>query len=293
MHNMTHVEIAIKHSLTPTEREAVLTLLTNCDTTEQLHTAQLLRLLRMQSDSEANDFLIYADGMLIGYAALSNYGTDERDILAIIDPQYRRQGIFRRLLHTITTTCQQRRIERIVIPCEHHTEAARLCMEALAIPFLYAEHAMTLGTLQSRPMPATPVLFRAAQTDEGPLITALMMDGTMSAETIQELVTNALQKPNERFYFGIVHNEIIGILRLIQMQERVGIYSFVVREDCRGKGYGRQMLQQAIYIAQEQKPQEITLEVDVTNTNAIGLYRSCGFTITTTYDYYLYNIPQR
>jgi len=71
-----------------------------------------------------------------------------------------------------------------------------------------------------------------------------------------------------------------------KMEQRTGIYGFVVRPEYRGKGYGRQLLQEAIRIIRDEGSQEIMLDVDVDNTNALGLYLSCGFEIKTTYDYY-------
>ncbi len=291
MHETIPIDVVVKNALTPTEHEGIRALLTACDEQEQLHTRQLLRLLRMYPTNEQNNFLAYLDGMLVGYAALSEYGTDERDLLAVVHPQHRRQGIFRTLFNAVAIACQHRQIERVVLPCEHHAQAALACMAALAIPFFYAEHAMTLGEFRERPSLGIPIVLQAANTNDAALISTLMADGSMPLEAIQELVTHSQQKPNECFYLGVLDHKPIGTLRLIQMEERVGIYSFVMHPTYRGHGYGRQMLQEAIHLARQQEHQEITLEVDVTNTNAIGLYRSSGFEITTTYDYYVYELP--
>ena len=69
------------------------------------------------------------------------------------------------------------------------------------------------------------------------------------------------------------------------MQDEVGIYGFVVRSAYRGRGYGRQMLEETIRTIQASSQKKIMLEVDTENTNAVGLYRSCGFKATKTYGY--------
>ena len=82
----------------------------------------------------------------------------------------------------------------------------------------------------------------------------------------------------------------MGCLRLDEMEDEVGIYGFVVRPEQRGRGYGRQILEEAIRIIRAEGGKEITLEVETDNVNAIGLYRSCGFLVKTTYDYYSLDI---
>ncbi|HEY6543035.1 MAG TPA: GNAT family N-acetyltransferase, partial [Ktedonobacteraceae bacterium] len=54
----------------------------------------------------------------------------------------------------------------------------------------------------------------------------------------------------------------------------------------RGLGYGREILEQLIHIAREASHKPVMLDVETDNTNAVGLYLSCGFEIKTTYDYY-------
>jgi ribosomal protein S18 acetylase RimI-like enzyme len=46
------------------------------------------------------------------------------------------------------------------------------------------------------------------------------------------------------------------------------------------------MLEQLINIARAERQKPIMLDVETDNTNAVGLYLSCGFEIKTTYDYY-------
>ena len=70
------------------------------------------------------------------------------------------------------------------------------------------------------------------------------------------------------------------------MDKEIGIYGFIVRPDYRGQGYGRQMLEEAIRTIQFRSSKGIMLDVDTNNTNAIGLYRSCGFEVRATYAYY-------
>jgi len=53
------------------------------------------------------------------------------------------------------------------------------------------------------------------------------------------------------------------------------------------------MLEETIHTIQARSQKQIMLEVDTQNTNALGLYRSCGFKETTTYGYYHLDIGRQ
>jgi ribosomal protein S18 acetylase RimI-like enzyme len=111
-------------------------------------------------------------------------------------------------------------------------------------------------------------------------------------ELIRPLLITRWQDPSVQFYiatFGeesVGCKEPVGTLRVYDWEETFGIYGFVVISSYRGRGYGRQMLEELIPMLRAQSNKPIMLEVDVTNAHALGLYQSCGFQIKTTYGYY-------
>jgi ribosomal protein S18 acetylase RimI-like enzyme len=118
----------------------------------------------------------------------------------------------------------------------------------------------------------------------------------VSEDGARERVTKHLQDPNRHFYlatFGIEGSscrEPVGVLRLHEEPKTVGIYGFGILPDYRGRGYGRQMLKEAIRTIRASSQKPITISVNTANTNALGLYRSCGFATKTTYGYYVIEI---
>lgn len=55
------------------------------------------------------------------------------------------------------------------------------------------------------------------------------------------------------------------------------LYKIVVRLDCRGRGFGRKLLKFAIDQLQRISFEKIFLEVEESNSSAINLYKSFGF----------------
>ena len=65
-----------------------------------------------------------------------------------------------------------------------------------------------------------------------------------------------------------------------------GIYGLGVLPEHRGKGFGRAILMMAVEKLKEANAREIKLQVVTENSNALNLYKSCGFVETSIMDYY-------
>ncbi|HMO59065.1 MAG TPA: N-acetyltransferase, partial [Roseiflexaceae bacterium] len=64
------------------------------------------------------------------------------------------------------------------------------------------------------------------------------------------------------------------------------LYGLVVREAYRGRGYGRQIVAAALAEVASQEHGDVFLEVEPENTPAVNLYRSLGFAVVRTFDYW-------
>jgi (aminoalkyl)phosphonate N-acetyltransferase len=90
-------------------------------------------------------------------------------------------------------------------------------------------------------------------------------------------------------YYALVYeqdNAVKGILnmrfefQLHHCAKIAEILEFVIDEDCRNKGIGKQMLEQAISIAKEQGCDQIELDSNQKRKNAHRFYEREGFTNT-------------
>ena len=95
-----------------------------------------------------------------------------------------------------------------------------------------------------------------------------------------------MHSPYSQYYIGKLGSELIGSLNLFAGDKEFAIYGFGILPQYRRRGFGRQMLEQLIKNIRSESQKRIALEVETENTNAISLYRSCGFKEITTYGYY-------
>lgn len=101
--------------------------------------------------------------------------------------------------------------------------------------------------------------FRSIHDDEGVYWTA-------------ERMLKALDRYN--VFLAVENGEAVGYIEMTTGHEENEPIQLLVKPDCRGKGYGRALLQAAI---EANFPKKMTLDVYVNNVPARNLYESLGF----------------
>ena len=157
---------------------------------------------------------------------------------------------------------------------------------------------MFLTAFQPRNALSNHLVLRRATPDDVDTIVSIQEQGFGRHENgTYHRVSQLLHDPASPFYLACLTNQqagqdgAIGAFRFDVTSARVGIYAFCLLPSYQGHGYGRQMVESAINVAQAAFPainlHNIFLEVDVTNMRAFNLYTSCGFSTRTTYIYYV------
>lgn len=75
----------------------------------------------------------------------------------------------------------------------------------------------------------------------------------------------------------IIENNVIGILDYSFIYDRIEIDNILVEEPYRGQKIGTKLMGHLIFLATIKKVKNITLEVRVSNSIAIKLYKNFGF----------------
>lgn len=280
----------------PTEDEiaAIQQLIAVCNAFEGLHMRLSGRgMFKQRSGNETLDFLYYEQGQLVGYLGIDNYGVKQKECTGMVHPEHRCKGIARHLLQAAKEEGRHSGIEQLVLTCERTATSGTAFVKAMHARLDFSEHEMVLGTFRESNTFDERLLFQQANSDDLEIVASILaadMDG--DKERALRHVKERAQQRGQRFYFATFGDEQlgchepVGTLRLDEREDEIGIYGFVVLPEYRGRGYGRQMLEEAIYVISNEGSKKVMLDVDVNNTNALGLYLSCGFEIKTTYDYY-------
>ena len=139
-----------KHTLTEEEATAIEQLITTCNNYEGLHMRIDVGALRQRPGNEANDFLYYEDGALVGYLYVEGWGGRDREIAGMVHPDYRRRGIFSSLLAAAKDECRQRAVQKLILVCEQFSQSGLAFVQSMKAQLEYSEHEMVLGTFRER-----------------------------------------------------------------------------------------------------------------------------------------------
>jgi ribosomal protein S18 acetylase RimI-like enzyme len=160
-------------------------------------------------------------------------------------------------------------------------------VEAIGAVYDFSEHKMVLKDLKERgPYQQRISLQKAGAEDVETIARIKASSFGHSVEGTRRNILENMANSHVQYYLGKLGDEVVGCLNLYDSDNEYGIYAFAVLREYRGRGFGRQMLEQVIREVRAVSDKGVGLEVETQNENAIGLYRSCGFAEVTTYGYY-------
>ena len=242
-----------KRTLTTEELAAIQQLVELCNHNqdEQLHMRIEWDLISTRSGAEVDDFLAYHDGQLIGYLMASGLGSDERELVIMVHPDWRRQGIARSLLQAARDEYTGFGVRQLLLICEHQSLSGTAFAEAMGAQHELSEHEMLLTHFQTRGQFDDRLHFRRAnQSDLEALVHIRVTAFNQPVENFLARTSSQLHDPEHHEYyiatFGgdeVSCREPVGCLRVDKMADIVGIYGFAVLPAYQGRGYGRQMLE--------------------------------------------------
>jgi ribosomal protein S18 acetylase RimI-like enzyme len=288
--------LVAKQRLTEAEIAEIKHLTTLCNNYENLHTRPSFVMMRNRPEQQINDFLYYDVGAIVGYLSLDHYGFDENELILMVHPDYRRTGIGRTLLNAAQIEGKRRGIKRLILICEDYAPSGQAFVQAVGAQLDFAEHEMVLGTFRERGTVDERLTFRRAKDSDMDMLIAIRATDSENEERAREYMQEWFHYPKQYFYIAtfaeksLGSQEPVGMIRLDEMEQDIAIYGFVLVPKYRGRGYGRQMLEETIRTIRSVSQKRITLEVDTTNTIAMNLYLSVGFDVETTYNYYALNL---
>ena len=236
--------------------------------------------------SHGKHFHHYENEKLTGFLTFPFNGVPEPEAFVIVDPQHRRKGIGRALLDAAKDSCKRRRIQQFLLVSENKSVSGNAFAEALGGKCEYSEYRLRL---EREPPKLAENAVSLRQADDRDVVTL----AHLLAESFQDPIENHLERLKRnihslthRFYIASLVEERIGCIGVVAENRRVYVIAFGVLAQYRGHGYGRQILTQTVNGLMSENWEDILIETEATNRAALSLYKSCGFTETTSYNYF-------
>jgi ribosomal protein S18 acetylase RimI-like enzyme len=231
---------------------------------------------------------------IVGCLFLDRFHSDRKEVVLMVHPETRRQGIARKLLEMARKECLSRGIRRLEFVCEPGSGSGQGFLQKNGAKREYAEYLMELQEFHPKQHINDKLVIRKAGVADLEILSqVLAADFGDSLERAQERVEQVLGRPDQRFYLATYGDAEVGCaepvatLRVEDTPDVQAIYGFFTRPEYRGRGLGRQLLEDVIAQLQRENDKPVQLDVDTGNLIAQKLYFSVGFEIVTTYEYFV------
>ncbi|USG63931.1 GNAT family N-acetyltransferase [Brevibacillus ruminantium] len=258
-----------------------------------------------------NDFLCYDQGKLVGYGALFVFHQGEAEVSGMVHPDYRGQGIFRKLQSMMEQECQHRQIPALLFIVQRGSSSGKAYMERAGAAYSVSEYwmeweaagkegttvkeregALAVGSVSGKQSANANMAVRlrpSTPEDMERLIQLNVLGFQMDEERAREMSAKLEHDPKRLTY--IIEHESAGSVGKISVSKQADhafIYGFVVDPAQQGKGIGKKALMQSIDMLRKEGFEKIILEVATENSTALTLYEACGFEVKAANDYYQY-----
>ena len=250
----------------------------------------------ISSTHNINEFMYFDGQQIIGYIGIANYGAGI-EVNGMVHPEYRRQGVFKRLFELVIAECKRMNSDCILLLSDRKSYSGQKFIEAVGAQYKESEYEMffkedNLDRLQKM---ISGITFRKASNADVQEIArqnVIYFNNETKDSDNTPIDYEVLILPEEEekrgmtIYLAEKDHQIIGKVNLQLISNIGGIYGLGVLPEHRGKGFGRAILIMAIEKLKGANARDIMLQVSAENSNALNLYKSCGFMETSTMDYY-------
>ncbi|MBL0386534.1 GNAT family N-acetyltransferase [Tumebacillus sp. ITR2] len=283
-----NVSLTLKTSFEEPEIREIARLEHLCNTADQIEIKAGTDSLASRPTDGIWDLVCHHEEQLVGYLCFYTFDGHTAEVISMVHPDFRRQGIFRALLSRAEDEMKQRGIQEILFVVPARSPSGLQLMQHLGSTFHEAEYGMQ-WTRDPQSFHRNDLLhLHVASTPEDLNFLAACL--AQSFGDSEESTRNVLQRtstPDRTSYIATLQGKPFGMIRV--QRERDGhaaIFGFAVLPEFQGHGYGRQILTDIVNLLRSEDRAHIELDVVTENERGLHLYQSCGFDIATEYRYY-------
>jgi ribosomal protein S18 acetylase RimI-like enzyme len=250
-------------------------------------------MLEARDDNE-NSFYHLHEGVLVGFLALYPFG-DKVEVCGMVHPDYRRQGIFTRLIKESITMNLEQQYKEILLNTPAKSLSGVAFLQQVPCQLDFTEYQMKYFPLENTDGSAPNVDHSHQSIKLEPyqpqlhqhFFVQLDVDGFGESHETASKYFEELSLIDKSQYFVIKKDhQAVGKIRISPDSENeMWLYGFVIASEMRGRGIGRTVLEHIVE-RQSKLGLDVWLEVALTNDHARHLYESIGFQAQYEQSYY-------
>jgi ribosomal protein S18 acetylase RimI-like enzyme len=238
-------------------------------------------------------FLCHADNQLIGF--LSWYTSDgiEANIIGMVHPNYRRQGVFHSLLERAKKDKRMHGIEtrRYRVPSD--SKSGISCILHLKASFSTSEYSMKLADFRDKELRYPDLNLQVEEPGDLEFMVLCSSQAFGNSQSWTRKYFSYTREPNRITYIAKKNHTPVGLIRVNQIVPNTAvIHDFCVLPIYQGKGLGRDILASIIKLLLAEQRMHVRLGVVTQNKHALKLYQNVGFNTLVEFHYYVSSINE-
>ncbi|WP_160724746.1 GNAT family N-acetyltransferase [Bacillus sp. USDA818B3_A] len=243
-------------------------------------------MLENRDGKEKEDFFHFEDNQLVGFLGIYGFG-NKVELCGMVHPEYRRRGIFTKLLTMGLEELKKRKIETILLNAPTDSQSAKEFLKNIPCTFAVAEYQMKWQKTELSIDPFVTLRPSATTEDFEVEVQLEVLAFGFEEEESREFNRKLRENYADENFIIEADGKSAGKMRVAESNGEAWIYGFAVFPELQGKGIGRKALSR-VTMMENQKGLSVFLEVEAKNAHALKLYESCGFRSYHSQDYYEY-----
>lgn len=230
-----------------------------------------------------NEFLYYVDDKLVSYIGISCFGGNVAELNGMTHPEYRRNGLFKKLFELAIDECKRRNYDEILVLSDNASDEGTSFIKASGGKYKCSEYSMDY-ICDSKNINNDNKIVSLKKADKSDSSEIKKQDSIYWGEELDEREVEF--PPNTDIYMIKKSDETIGKIHVEYSDNYAYIFGFGIKPEYRCNGYGRTALRKTVDLILEKNIENIKLDVACENTTALNLYKECGFVQKSVMDYY-------
>jgi len=257
-----------------------------CEQEGGFHLKLNFDMLKNRAENSKEDLFHYEDDRLVGFLGSYYFGS-KVELCGMVHPDYRRKGIFSKLLEMGLVEAKNRNVKTVLLNAPTDSQTAKEFLKTIPCTFSVAEYQMKWQKTELTEDPSITIRPSFSNDDRDAEIQLDVSGFGLNESDAREMSQNIRENNSDQRLIIEAEGKTAGKMRVTELGGEAWIYGFAVFPELRGKGIGRKALSKVVKM-EDQKGLPIFLEVEAKNAHALGLYESCGFRSYHSQDYYEY-----
>jgi ribosomal protein S18 acetylase RimI-like enzyme len=239
---------------------------------------------------DVHEIMYFEDNKLVGYLGIGCFGSFEPELNGMVHPDYRKKGIFTRLFRYALHSCIRMKYSKMLLLTDRDSLSGSAFIKGTNSLLDHSEYEMYLNMdvfHQLSSVPKSMILRKATNADTEEIARQNAIYFACPIHEVERILPEEEEKRGMSIFIAEVNSTIVGKIHLALYDGVGSIYGLGILENYRGKGYGKQLLNLGVKELLFLHADKIFLQVEAENESALNLYKTSGFYVTSTMDYYL------